>query len=65
MTKIIKYRNESKINHELITRIGEILYCDEEVEDIRLRVSLKNGCSIDFERHKEDDDLESIFGREN
>jgi len=56
--KIIKLQKKNpKLNRRHISKIGESIYHNPDVNSIFIRINFKDGSSISFRRDEEDDDF--------
>ena len=55
---------ESKINRDVISRVGETLYHDPHVEEVIIKVGFKDGSAISFRREEDEDYFETRFRRD-
>jgi hypothetical protein len=54
-------KEDSGVNRKLISRFGEAIYHDPEVEAVFIKVHFKDGTSISFNRNEEEDEIERMM----
>ena len=54
-------KEESGVNRKLISRFGEAVYHDPEVQAIFIKVHFKDGTSISFTRNEDEDEIERLM----
>ena len=60
--KLEKGATKSKVNRQLLSRFGQALYIDPNVNGVFMRVGFKDGSSISFRRDEEEDEIEGWRG---
>ena len=46
-----------KLDHKAVAKLGSAIYNMEEVRGISIKVGLKNGTSIHYNRHEDEDNI--------
>jgi hypothetical protein len=52
---------ESRLSREAISRVGEAIYMDSQVEEVIMKVKFKDGSAISFVKDEGEDDFNARF----
>lgn len=55
---------EQKINRELIAKIGETIYQSPGIDSVLIKVSFKDGTTVEFKRKELEDEINGFLGGE-